>query len=410
MQYVIIGGSFAAVGAVEGIRAVDPDGSVTVVADEGFPAYSRPLISYLLAGKTDPEKVPYKDAEYADRLRVNLIKARAVALDGQAKTVRLNNGQTLGYDRLLLAVGGKPALFHTYSQMRENVVGFYTLADAERVQTLIRAGSRAVVIGAGLVGLKAAEALHARHANVTVVDLAETLLNATLDQTASDIVKRHLEQQGIAFRLGVRVVEVTGNVIAERVILSSGESLSADLVVIAAGSAPDLELSRMAGLSVKRGILVDECLETSVPGIYAAGDVAEAASFFTGEKTVNALLPAALEQGRAAGRAMAGKPECYRGTLPLNSTRLLGLTVMSAGQSKEEGLTKIWPDRKSYRKVVFRDGVPVGLIAVNKAEKIGIITDLIRRGVNVSGSQELLLGDSLSGMVFDRCFSTGMEG
>lgn len=409
MRYVIIGGSFAAVGAIEGIRSADADGMITVIAGEAFPPYSRPLISYYLANKTGDERLWYREDRFLADNKVVVLNKRAATIDENQRTIRLDDGSTLNWDRLLLAVGGKPLLFDLFAKGRPNVIGFYTMEDALKIKAITREGTRAVVIGAGLVGLKAAEALNAMKATVTVVDVAAHVLSATLDDEASAMLEAHLLRSGITCKLGVKVSEVIGQVEANHVLLENGEIMACDLVIVAAGSVPNLDLVKNTTIACDQGILVNELMETNVNAIYAGGDAAQAMEILSGEKQVVALLPTALDQGRIAGRNMAGQQESYRGSLALNSTSLLGMAVMSAGDSKAAGLIRRWEDaaRPGYRKIACQDGVPVGFVAVNYVEKLGLITEMIRKRVNLTGMEEQLLSDRLNGIDFSDRLTKG---
>lgn len=397
MNYVIVGGSVAAVGAIEGIRKADRQGSITVVSEESCPGYSRPLISYYLAGKITREGMYYREPDFYARNRVKVVHDRVVRITPEHSAV-LSGGQIIPADKLLLAVGGTPLLYDRLARNRDNVLGFYTLEDVEKIKSFLRPGLKVTVIGGGLVGLKATEALHRLGTSLTVVDLATRLMPGTMDLEASLLVERHLRSAGIDFRLGVEVKAVEGNPLADKVVLGSGEELKCDLVIVAAGVTPNVDLARNAGIVTARGIVVDLHQESSMPGIFAAGDVAEAREFLSGENQVVPLLPLALEQGRVAGMNMAGCKTVYRGSLAVNSTSLLGLPVMSAGDSKSEGITAVWSDPPGYRKIVMRNGVLTGLIAVGRVERIGIIADLIRKRTLISGLEAKLLAAEVNGI------------
>lgn len=407
MRYVIIGGSVASVGAIEGIRKFDREGSITVISEEPYPYYSRPLISYYLAGRIKKEELYYRKPEFYQQNQVKVLTGRAGQLTPD-QTVVLESGEKLPYDRLLLAVGGTPLLYDRLALNQENVVGFYTLQDVEKIRSLVEPGMRVVIIGAGLVGLKAAEALRYLQVMPTVVDLAPYPLAGILDREAGAMVEQHLRNQGLEFRLGVEVAFLEGTPRVEQVILKDGSHLDCDMVIIAAGVRPNLALTAGTGIKTGQGILVDLHQRTSVPSIYAAGDVTQAQEMLSGEQRVVPLLSLALEQGRIAGMNMAGQDVAYRGSLAINSTSLLGLAVMSAGDSRAEGIKAIGNDPAFYRKIVFRDGVITGLIAVNQVDKMGILTGLIRRRVRLEGHESKLLQPRLSGVDLKEFLPTGI--
>ncbi|MGE5415640.1 MAG: NAD(P)/FAD-dependent oxidoreductase [Acidobacteriota bacterium] len=409
MRHLIIGGSIASVGAIEGIRSIDPEGQITVVTNESNPYYSRPLISYYLAGKIGADQLYYRPPNFYKANNVEVLINKVETIDTTRRIAILADGQELEWNRLLIATGGKPLLFDVFAQGRENVVGFYTLDDEKKVRDFVQAGTRVVIIGAGLVGLKAAEALHFTGADITVVDAVPGVLPATLDEEASFLVQHHLERKGIKFKLGYKVASVNGIPLANSVLVENGDSLPCDLVIVAAGTAANLAIIKETSVKTDKGILVDEHLQTSIECIYAAGDVVEALDESSGQRKVLPLLPVAYEQGRTAGINMAGGESYYRGSVALNSTSLLGLPIMSAGDSKSDGIKINWGDPESprYRKVVLQDGVPVGFVAVNNAEKMGIITELIRKRIDVGGREARLLDPDFTGIDFIDLIESG---
>ncbi len=406
MQYVIIGGSIAATGAIEGIRQVDSDGSITVVSGETPAFYSRPLISYYLAGKIGMDQLSFRPDSLYQGHGVKVVYGSAAGVDPSGRVI-MEDGRVIEWDRLLLAVGGSPVLLDKLAKKRTNVVGFYTLEDVHRIKKLARSGMRAVIIGAGLVGLKAAEALHSLGVSSTVVDLAEGVLPATLDLPASYIVQEQLEKNGVDFRLGVAVTGLEGSLQVDMVSLNSGERLPCDLVVVAAGVQPNLVLARQAGIETDIGILVDRHQQTNCASIYAAGDVCQGRDLLSFEKRVVPLLPVALEQGITAGLNMAGSSREYRGSLALNSTTLMGVTIMSAGKSKDDGLRAFWKHPSAYRKVVMEDGRLTGMIAVNNNDKMGILTRLIREGTLADGCESELLRERLEVIELETLLARG---
>ena len=409
MRYVIIGGSIASVGAIEGIRKFDREGSITVISDEPDPYYSRPLISYYLAGKIDRAGLYYRKPEFYQRNRVQVITGKAcnLAPDG---VVTLESGEKISYDKLLLAVGGTPLLYDRLAAGRDNVVGFYTLEDVERIRLQVMPGIRVAVIGAGLVGLKAAEALYYLNAKPTVVDLAPYPLSGILDPVGGEMVERHLRSKGVECKLGMEVSSLEGTPRVKEVVFTDGSHLDCDMVIIAAGVRPNLALAAGTGIDTGQGILVDEHQETSIPSVYAAGDVAQAQELLSGDKKVVPILPLAWEQGRIAGMNMAGHEAVYRGSLAVNSVSLLDMAIMTAGDSRAEGLCAVGDNPPYYRKIVLQDGGVTGLIAINHVDNMGIITGMIRKRVRIEGHESLLLQPRLNGVDVRSCLPTAITG
>ncbi|MGE5391965.1 MAG: NAD(P)/FAD-dependent oxidoreductase [Deltaproteobacteria bacterium] len=398
MRYVIIGASVAAVGVIEGIRSIDPDGTITVLTAEEDPYYSRTLISYYLAGKIDSQKLYYRQKSFYIRNNVDVICSEVAEINPEKSFIVTSGGRQLNYDCLALTVGGTPTLLDEISAGRENVIGFYTLQDARRIMRLVHSGTKTVIIGAGLVGLKAAEALHSLGVPVTVIDMAPHVMPGSLDEESGRIVQQHLVNQGINFRMGIEIKEIEGSPLINRLRLSDGEEVPCNLLIVAAGTTPNIALAKSVGIDTNRGILVDLHQRTSIPNIYAAGDVAEAMEVLSGRQNVVPLLPLAYDQGRVAGINMASGEAEYLESLALNSTSLLGLAIMSAGDSRADGVKTLNETSQNpyYRKIVLDQGIITGFIAINNVDKIGILTELIRKKINIQGMEQILLAPFLN--------------
>jgi len=398
MEYLIIGNSAAAIGAVEGIRSKDREGKITLISDEPYHTYSRPLISYYLGGKVSLEKMAYRREDYYREQQVTpLLGKKALELNPRDRRVVLDDGQSLGYDQLLLATGGKPFIPPLDGTDKEGVHTFLKLDDAVKLREEVEAGTRVVVIGAGLIGLKAAEGLAALGADITVVELADRVLSTILSADAAAMVQAHLENQGIRFELANTGTKILGDRRVTGLELKDGRKLACDLVVVAVGVTPNTDLAKAAGIEVNRGILADEHMMTSIPGIYAAGDVAEGMDLLFNQKRVLPLWPSAYKQGETAGRNMAGKETIYPGGFALNSIGFFGLPLVTAGMSvpgEEDGyevLVRQEPENQVYHKIILRDQRVVGLTAIGEIDRTGLITSLIREQVPVSGFKEELL-------------------
>ncbi len=404
-KYLVIGNSAAAVGAVEAIRAIDPEGSLTILSRESEPVYSRPLISYLLGGKVEPAALAYRPAGFYRAMGVEAkLGVSATAIDPAARTVAAYDGQAYGYDRLLIATGGRPIVPPLEGSELAGVFSFTTLADARAIETFIteQGVGSAVVIGGGLIGLKSVEALAARGLKVSVVELAERVLSITLDQAASALAAEALAESGVELITGNTVERIHGRAgVVSGVTLADGRRLDCGLVILAIGVAPDTSLAETAGIATDRGILVDSTMATSAPGIYAAGDVAQASEIISGQKRSIPIWPLAVAQGRVAGAAMAGGDARYPGGLAMNSVEIGGLAFISAGLTtvpEDDGLvqlSRLEPETKTYRKVMLQDGKLVGYVLVGAVERAGILTGLIQSGIQVAELGETLLSDEL---------------
>jgi NAD(P)H-nitrite reductase large subunit len=400
-DYVIVGNSAAGVNAAQAIRQLDLAGSLAIFSDEGLHTYSRPMISYLVAGEADLRKMYYRPRNFYDNYRIDFFQGIGVkAVDPGRHTVRTSDKRTFAWENLLLATGSSPFIPPIPGL---DGTSWQTFIDYDDAQALIRAtrkeGRRVLVIGAGLIGMKAAEAAYARNALVTVVEKMDRILPAALDAAVSAMVHDRCAAHGLEVITGQGVAEVipTGKS-GGKAILEKGEEVEFDTLVVAVGVTPRVELARAAGLKLNRGILVDEHMATSHPGIYAAGDVAEAWDLVWEEPRVNALWPNATLQGKYAGWNMTGEPRAYPGSQGLNAVEFFGLPVLSAGivnppDSTYEEMSARTPGG-GYKKVVVRDDILVGMIAAGDVERAGILTSLIQERTRLRRLKGQLLSES----------------
>lgn len=400
MNYVIIGNSVAAIGAVRGIRKIDADGTITVLSRENHVAYGRPLISYLLGGTVTEKRMPYLPADFYEKNRVNLLLgAEVVALDCAKSRVCLSGGDSIPYDRLLIATGGDPFVPPIEGMAgKEKVFTFTTWDDAAKLKGLANDINRVVVIGGGLIGLKAAEGLSQLEKQVTIVELADRILSAAFDRTAGRIVAKKMKANGIEVMLEDTVVRIDGNGSEiTGVTLKSGDFIPCDTVVVAIGVRPAAGFLKGSGVEVNRGVVVGDTMESSVPGIFSAGDVAEARDFFSGTKNPMPIWPDAYIQGDVAGISMAGGEKGYQGGLAMNSIELFKVPTISMGITNPEPGDRYevhtYQDLESYqyRKIVLEDGVLVGVVMVSNVDRAGIFAGLIRDKVAVAPFKEHLL-------------------
>lgn len=403
MEYVIIGNGVAAIGAVEGIRQTDLQNPITIIAAEPYATYGRPLIANLLRGKIHEADLAYRpEAFYRDNKVTLLLGRTATKIDAAAHRALLEDGDKVPYDKLLIATGGKPFIPPIQGKDGPDVYTFTTLNDAKKLDALVGKIKQIVVIGGGLIGLKAAESLHDRGLKVTVVELADRILSTAFDQTAGNIIGNRLAEVGIEVITENSVKEIVReNGRVKGIILNDGQNRSCEAVVIAIGVIPDKDIVKGTGIETNRGIVVNDYLETSVSGIYAAGDVAEALDLLSGERRVVPIWPNAYNQGQYAGRNMAGARVTYKGGLPMNSIEFYGIPTMSMGMANPadagyEVITKLIPEKNVYRKLVLKDGILVGAMLIGEVERAGILTGLIRNRVDVSGFKEELMKDTLS--------------
>ncbi len=400
MNYVIIGNSVAAIGAIRGIRKVDGEGHITVLSRENHTAYGRPLISYLLGGMVEEKRMPYLPADFYEKNKVNLLLgSEVVAVESPASRVKLASGETIPYDKLLIATGGDPFVPPIEGMAgKEKVFTFTTWDDAAKLKGLAKDINRVVVIGGGLIGLKAAEGLYQIDKQVTIVELADRILSAAFDRTAGRIVAKKMKANGIEVLTEDTVVRIDGEGSEiTGVTLKSGDFIPCDTVIVAIGVRPAASFLKGSGVEVNRGVVVADNMETTVPGIFAAGDVAEARDFFSGNKNPMPIWPDAYIQGDVAGITMAGSSQEYIGGLAMNSIELFKVPTISMGITNPEAgdryevLTYQDLENYQYRKIVLENGLLVGAVMVSNVDRAGIFAGLIRDKVAVAPFKEHLL-------------------
>jgi len=403
-KYVIVGASSAGIGAVEAIREVDPTGTITVISDEECPQYSRPMISDLVSGKADFGKLMCREHEFWKKNRIKALTGiTAISLNLADKYVTIDKGDQVVFEKLLIATGGKPFVPKIEGSEKDGVFTFTTLSDAEGLASKLERAERAVVIGAGLIGVSVTEALIRRGLKVTMVELQDNILSLILDQTASEMVEDLIRKAGVIIATGQTVKRILGKPENDEVvgsaILTSGEQVKCDLVVIAIGVIPRIELLTGTNVKTNRGILVDKFMRTNVSDVYASGDVAEAYDFIYGENRLLPLWPLAQLEGKVAGYNMAGKKTDYPGGTAMSSLKYFDIPIISIGITNPrdfdeyESLVKHEPEHDIYRKIVLKNNTIVGITLVNDIERAGILFHLMKNGVNVKRLKQKLISD-----------------
>lgn len=384
MKYVIVGNSAAGVAAAEAIRSVDKENSLVMVSNENTVPYSRCLTSYYLGHEVSEKGMLIRPEDWYRTFNIEtFLGKKAVNLDGGNKILELEDGKEIFFDRLLLATGASPAVIPITGYRSDGVFVLRTMADAKKIALAAEKTKQVVVVGGGLVGLKAAYGLHKRGLSVTVVEYAPQLLPRVLDNVAADMVKKVLEENGIKVMVSTSISEIShheGKVAGA--VLSNGEELNCQMALMATGVKPNIDLAQKASLKTNRGILVDEKMRTSNPDIFAAGDVVETLDLICEENRVNAIWPNAIEQGQVAGYNMAGLDVYYEGSLGMNSAHFFGFNVISAGIVESTGEEKVYTNYipgKFYRKLVIRNGCLVGMVSAGEITGAGILTGLVKR-------------------------------
>jgi NAD(P)H-nitrite reductase large subunit len=403
VRYVIIGNSAAAVGAIEAIRQHDPDNPITVIADEPYHVYSRPLISYLLGKLVDETRMSYRPDDFYERHKVEtMLGTEATSINTKKQTISLAGGGTVPYDQLLIATGGRPFVPPLPGASLEGVFTFTTWKDARSIDRYITDWQveSALVIGGGLIGLKTTEALIERHIPITLVELADRILSTTFDRTASNLAETILRRKNVDIRTGTTVEEIIGRGgQVDHAVLRDGERVNCDLVVFAIGVRPNTGLiPEDSGIQIDRGICVDRQMRTAAPNVYAAGDCVQAYDMLIDACRPIAIWPNAYRQGHIAGCNMAGVGKTYEGGFPMNSIEVCGVPTISVGltdppqESNEyEIMDRYDREALTYKKLVLFHGRLVGAIFVGDIDRAGIYTGLIRDRVDVRQFKDHLL-------------------
>jgi len=410
MTYVIVGNSAASVAAVESIRMYDKTGKIQVISDEPHHVYSRPQITYLLGEKVTVDKMDFRPKDFYEKNSVEAILGKRVEkINFSNKQVVLDDQTELSYDKLLIATGGTPFVPSIKGVKTGNVHTFTKWADVTKIKASIddKPKPNVVVIGAGMIGLKAVEGFVNIGIKPTVIELAGRVLSLALDETGSKLMGEHLES------LGVRTIckNTVGEVLSENnkvkeLILQDGSKIPCDILIVAIGVVPNISLVKDSGMRLGRGIVVNEQMESSIDEIYSAGDVAEAYDVLTENKRVLPIWPNAIEQGRVAGANMAGQKAKFKGGFGMNSIEVCGLSTISVGLANVSGeeyesISKFDEKKKTYRKIVMRkDGKIVGASFVKDVEIAGIFKKLIEEERDVLPFKNNLLDDDFGYLSF----------
>jgi NAD(P)H-nitrite reductase large subunit len=400
MHHVILGAGPAGVIAAETIRKHAPADTITLVGDEKEPPYSRMAIPYLLIGNVG-ERGTYlrKSLTHFEDLKVKLVNARATAVDSAAKTVSLDNGTTLAFDRLLIATGSHP--------MRPPITGMdlpgihpcWTMEDARAIQKLAVKGARVLQMGAGFIGCIIMEALAARGVKLSVVEMGDRMVPRMMGPTAGGMIKDWCTAKGVQVFTGTKVESIekgTGGA-ALKVKLSNGQAMDVDLVISATGVRPAIGFLEKSGIKCLLGVLTDEHLQTSVPGIYAAGDCAEAFDKVSGKTIVSAIQPNAAEQARVAALNMVGQKTSLKGVTQINMLDTLGMISSSFGdwQGVPGGEHVELTDTATGRhlSLQFKDDVLVGCNSVGWTGHVGVMRGLVEGQIHLGAWKETLKTD-----------------
>ncbi len=397
MHYVILGAGPAGVTAAETLRELDATAKITLISGEAENPYSRMAIPYVLSGQIGENGTRLRQQPgHYENLAITIVHARAEKLDPASKSVTLSTGQSITFDKLLIATGARPLRPPVSGLDLPGVHTCWTLEDAGNIAARARKGADVVLMGAGFIGSIILEALVARGVNLTLVEIGDRMVPRMMDETAGNMLSRWCRARGVDVRTGTRIDAITAAGEQLNIRLDKGESRTADLVVVAAGVAPVTDFLDGSGISTASGILVDEHLRTSEADIFAVGDVAECRDFSTGKAAIMAIQPVAADHGRIAALNMAGRPTAYQGALAMNVLDTLGLISTSFGLWQGNGgdnASASDEDNYRYLHLEFDGDRLIGAQTVGLIQHTGILRGLIQSRISLGAWKEKLLAE-----------------
>ena len=390
-ELVIVGNGMAGVACLEQILSHAPKFNITVFGDETHANYNRILLSSVLAGERSADEITINSLEWYQKNNIGLrLGVRVTAVDPVNRLLKSDDGSTTPYDKLLIATGSNAFLPPISGLDKENVFTFRNLDDTRAILQAAGPGVKGVVIGGGLLGLEAARGLQAQGCDVTVVHLLETLMNLQLDMTGGEYLQQKMEQLGVRVLTSRVTQRLLGNGKVEGLEFANGELLEADLVVIAAGIRPNADLGRKAGLTVNRGIVVNDHMETSDPRVFAVGECVE----HRGQ--VYGLVAPLLEQGKVLAATITGnKGPTFEGWKPAAKLKVMGVDVFSAGDVEEAADTHAVryedPALGVYKKLIIRENRLAGVVLVGDAADSGRYLEWLRTNADLLVRRKSLL-------------------
>ena len=392
-RYAIVGNGVAGATAAEKIRALDPEGAITVFSQEPEPFYYRVRLPEVVAGEAGLKQITIHPAEWYEKNNIDLRLGETVTeVDAPNRTLKTDQGGSAEYDALLLAVGARSFIPPVPGSDKGGVFALRSWADAQAIAAQAEKIDKAILIGGGLLGLEAGYGLTRRGVKCQVVEFFDRLLPRQMDPAGAAKLQRHLESKGFSFFLGARAKEIIGGASAEGLSLEDGQTLKGGLVLFSAGIRPNLDLAQAMGLDTDKGVKVDDSLQTSREGVWAAGDLIEH------QGRVYGIWPASKDQGAVAGTNMAGGSETYKGTIMSNSLKVVGVDLTAAGDIDADGKLEaaVMDEGDAYRKIVLDQGKIAGFIFYGATDGVKETQTAMEKGLDVSG-----LASELSNPDFD---------
>ncbi len=408
-HYGIVGAGIAGIAAAEAIREIDPERDLLLVNGEQVQPYCRPLIVEVLKGEREFDEIQLRDPQWFKQKNISLITGDpAVALRATENRLELESGRIIEWKKLLIATGSIPST--PPIKGLEDIPAFtlYRLEDVERLKPLCKPGAKVLLIGIGLIGLQAIIAMKELGVEVIAVELMPKVLPVILEARAAEYAQKRLEENGIKVHVGTSVKQLmTGDTDHPYVaLIDCGKEIGFDFLVLATGMKPDFSLLNGSGIETDRGIKVSPEMQTSVPGIYAAGDITQYSNWIEGRPEIHAHWVNAYRQGRIAGLRMAGGDAEPYEPVYLNSLSVFGLPVITIGASRidePEGADVYIsesPARPAYTRFVVKNGRLIAATFINDVDRSGVFQYLVREKIDIGDVAQSLFEEGLQGMEF----------
>jgi NAD(P)H-nitrite reductase large subunit len=379
IRHVIVGGGTAGLNAVTTIRQYDRGASDIIWVSAEQP-YARMVLPYYLQGSISETHCLTARPSRLRALDVQThFGCRATRLDTQANVLTLDDGTDIPYDDVLIATGSSPVRPPIPGADGPGVHSFWTLEQAQGVIRSIHPGCQVVMVGAGFIAFTILNAILARGAKLTVVEVMPQVLPRMIDPEGAALVEQWLRNRGVTIHTGARIAAIAETNGQSRLSLEGGDDLVADVVIMATGIRANLDWLEGSGIEINNGILVDAHLRSNRSNVYAAGDVAEGRDVITGTSVVHAIEPTAMEHGRVVGANMAGQPQAYRGSLLMNIVEVLDLEIASFGawnDPQAEVFSAIKPERPAYRKLLWHGDRIIGAMLLGRSSDVWTTNDV----------------------------------
>jgi NAD(P)H-nitrite reductase large subunit len=404
MNIVIVGNSAAGTAAIEAIRKQDNLSKITQLSDEMHPLYSRCLTSYYIAGKIDMDKILYRASDFHKTMKVELHSGTvAEDVDAKGQRVKCRGGKQFEYDKLLIVTGSSPKKLANIPSGIDGIFELRTLDNAIAIKNRITETKNAVVLGGGLIGMRAADALSKCGIKVKVIVQSNHVLAQMIDFEAAQIIQKRILENNIEILTQTDISEVihkNNNLTAVKT--NTGEILECEILILAKGVSANMQLIENSDIERRKGIVTNQYMQTNYANVFAAGDVAETFDIASSEYVTNALWTCAVQQGAVAGQNISGQQKIYNGSISQNSLNFFDVSLISMGITAPKDISKYKiisdsrPSQNIYKKLVIQNNLLKGIILLGKIDSAGILLDLIQRKTDISGFEDELINDNFN--------------